>query len=305
MRHRGDWWVDEPAVRAAFGAAIAGDLEGIRRASRFLQAEGLRVAVEAARRAWPRTAGTLPWQLGESFPNAWSTAAIDHDGRPRPAYHAVRRAYLASGAAAWMPSPALGGARQLEGRAWGWCEHVAAVVAAGLRIEIRTADGRGAARGSWPASEAAKHRLRPSGVVGPVRWALHLPEASDDPATRVLVLDVALDVEPGTVPDGHLPARYLLTRATDLAPLGALPATRLETQRTATGLVIRNAGRVLAPDVHIALPTGPDGVPAVLLDDAFHLLPGEEHQVEIAWRAVPREARQVTVDAWNAPAVTA
>lgn len=306
MRHRGDWWIDEPGVRAAFGSAVAGDLERIRRGSRYLQAEGLRVAVEAARRAWPRTAGTLPWQLDESFPNAWSTAAIDHDGRPRPAYHAVRRAYRTSGAAAWVPSPALGGARQLEGRAWGWCEHVAPDAVAGMRVEIRTADGRGAARGAWPDPETREHRLRPNGVVGPVRFALQLPEANDDPATRVLVLDVALRPEPGgTTADGGLPARYLLTRAADLAPLLALPATRLETHWSATGVIVRNVGTVLALDVHLALPSGPDGVPAVALDDAFHLLPGEEHQVAIAWRAVPADARQVAVDAWNAPAVIA
>lgn len=306
MRHRGDWWIDEPGVRAAFGETVEGDLEQIRRGSRYLQAEGLRVAVEAARRAWPRTAGTLPWQLGESFPNAWSTAAVDHDGRPRPAYHAVRRVYAAAGAAAWVPSPAIGDARRLEGRAWGWCEHASPDAVAGLWVELRTAGGRGVARGSWPVAGAEPPPIGASGVVGPVRWSLVLPERLEAPETRVLILDVTLDLGPQQ-DGGDAPptARYLLARAPDLAPILGLPQARLVADPDDAGLTIRNVGPVLAMDVHVALPTGPDGVPAVALDDAFHLLPGEHRAVSIAWRAVSHEERRAVVDAWNAPAVVA
>ena len=49
----------------------------MRRASQWLQYEGLRYAVEATLR---RGAGTIPWQLNESFPNAWCTAAVDWHG---------------------------------------------------------------------------------------------------------------------------------------------------------------------------------------------------------------------------------
>jgi beta-mannosidase len=62
----------------------------MRRASQWLQYEGLRYAVEATLR---RGAGTIPWQLNESYPNAWCTAAVDHRGDPKPAYWGVARAY--------------------------------------------------------------------------------------------------------------------------------------------------------------------------------------------------------------------
>jgi beta-mannosidase len=87
--HLGAWWNNAPLVQEAFGGRIA-DVDSMRRASQWLQYEGLRYAVEAAIR---RGAGTIPWQLNESYPNAWCTAAIDWHGEPKPAYYGVARAY--------------------------------------------------------------------------------------------------------------------------------------------------------------------------------------------------------------------
>jgi len=70
MRHLGDWWDNEPLVQAAFGGGID-DVATLRRASQQLQADGLRYAIEANRRRWPRNSGSLPWQFNESYPNAW------------------------------------------------------------------------------------------------------------------------------------------------------------------------------------------------------------------------------------------
>jgi hypothetical protein len=39
-----------------------------------LQYDGLRYAVEASLR---RGAGVIPWQLNESYPNAWCTCSVD------------------------------------------------------------------------------------------------------------------------------------------------------------------------------------------------------------------------------------
>jgi beta-mannosidase len=87
--HLGAWWNNTPLVQKIFGGRIA-DLETLRRASQWLQFEGLRYAVEATLR---RGAGTIPWQLNEPYPNAWCTAAVDHHGDPKPAYYGVARAY--------------------------------------------------------------------------------------------------------------------------------------------------------------------------------------------------------------------
>jgi beta-mannosidase len=87
--HLGAWWNNAPLVQAAFGGRIE-DVETMRRCSQWLQYEGLRYAVEATLR---RGAGAIPWQLNESYPNAWCTCSVDHRGDPKPAYYGVARAY--------------------------------------------------------------------------------------------------------------------------------------------------------------------------------------------------------------------
>jgi beta-mannosidase len=89
--HLGAWWNNAPLVQACFGGRIE-DVETMRRASQWLQYDGLRYAVEASLRR-ERSRGVLPWQFNESYPNAWCTAAVDHHGDAKPAYHGVARAY--------------------------------------------------------------------------------------------------------------------------------------------------------------------------------------------------------------------
>ena len=88
--HLGAWWNNAPLVQESFGGRL-GSLEAMRRASQWLQYDGLRYAVEARLR---RRIGVIPWQLNESYPNAWCTAVVDWHGEPKPAYWGVRRAYL-------------------------------------------------------------------------------------------------------------------------------------------------------------------------------------------------------------------
>ena len=110
--HLGAWWNNAPLVQEAFGGRIE-DVESMCRASQWLQYEGLRYAVEASIR---RGAGTIPWQLNESYPNAWCTAAVDWHGEPKPAYYGVARAY-AGAPSARFATCAWGG--EAEVRAYG------------------------------------------------------------------------------------------------------------------------------------------------------------------------------------------
>jgi beta-mannosidase len=89
--HLGAWWNNAPLVQKAFDGRIA-DVETMRRASQWLQYEGLRYAVEASLRR-KECRAVLPWQFAESFPNAWCTAAVDWRAQPKPAYWGVARAY--------------------------------------------------------------------------------------------------------------------------------------------------------------------------------------------------------------------
>ncbi|HZT91308.1 MAG TPA: glycoside hydrolase family 2 TIM barrel-domain containing protein [Gaiellaceae bacterium] len=115
--HLGAWWNNAPLVQECFGGRID-DLDTLRRASQWLQYDGLRYAVEAnMRRA--RSAGVLPWQFAESFPNAWCTSAVDWHAQPKPAYWGVARAYRPGHPSAQFATCAWGGMREVRARIHG------------------------------------------------------------------------------------------------------------------------------------------------------------------------------------------
>ncbi|MFT4217548.1 MAG: glycoside hydrolase family 2 protein [Micropruina sp.] len=61
-------------------------------AAQLNQADALTTAIEHFRSHWPRTAGAVVWQLNDCWP-AVSWSLIDHGGRLKPAYQAVKRAF--------------------------------------------------------------------------------------------------------------------------------------------------------------------------------------------------------------------
>jgi beta-mannosidase len=115
--HLGAWWNNAPLVQECFGDRI-GDVATMRRASQWLQYDGLRYAVEATLR---RSCGTIPWQFNESFPNAWCTAAVDYHGVPKPAYWGVARAYRADHVSAKFATCAWGAEPEVRAHIHGDC----------------------------------------------------------------------------------------------------------------------------------------------------------------------------------------
>lgn len=71
---------------------VPGDFEDWHWATSLLQARAVRFAVEHYRSWWPRTAGSIVWQLNDCWP-VTSWAAIDGDERPKPLWFALRDAY--------------------------------------------------------------------------------------------------------------------------------------------------------------------------------------------------------------------
>jgi len=68
------------------------DFESFVYLSQVLQAEGMRIAIEAHRRARPYNMGTLYWQFNDCWPVAsWSTR--DYYGNWKASHYAVKRAY--------------------------------------------------------------------------------------------------------------------------------------------------------------------------------------------------------------------
>src|SRR3982750_1275286 len=115
-RHLGDWWVNTPLLQECFGNRLTGPDELIR-ASQLLQATGLAYAVEADRRRFPYCSMVLPWQLNESYPNAFGTSCVDHRGDPKPAYHAVARAFAPRRVTVRVPTTVWAGEDRLTAEA--------------------------------------------------------------------------------------------------------------------------------------------------------------------------------------------
>ncbi len=66
--------------------------EGLVYLTQVFQAEAIRTGIEHWRRSWPRTSGTLYWQLNDCWPViSWSS--IDYFGRWKALHYAARRFY--------------------------------------------------------------------------------------------------------------------------------------------------------------------------------------------------------------------
>ena len=87
--HLGAWWVKEKVWADVFGPFS--DIQVAQQATQFLQADGLRYAVEADRRRMFRNSGTMPWQFNEPYPMAACTSAVDYYAEPKPVYYTVAR----------------------------------------------------------------------------------------------------------------------------------------------------------------------------------------------------------------------
>ncbi|WP_274650805.1 glycoside hydrolase family 2 protein [Paenibacillus humicola] len=217
--HRGAWWNNEPLVTASFGGEIRG-LAQLIRASQFLQAEGLRYAVEShLRRRW-RNSGTLPWQFNEPFPNAYCTSALDYFAMPKPAYYAVARAYRPVTATASFAAQAWAGREVFAAELW--AASSLGRILEGVRAQwtIAGASGRVYASGSTPAANVpADSSVRLAHIERPLS---HIGE-------ELFFLDLELF---GTDGERMADNRYLFTAAGNLAPMLHMPEAAVEVSMT-------------------------------------------------------------------------
>jgi beta-mannosidase len=288
-RHLGDWWNNAPLVEASFGGRIR-DVDTLRRASQHLQSDGLRYAVEANRRRWPRNGGSIPWQLNESFPNAWCTSVVAHDGEPKPAFHAVRRAWAGTLVCALLPAFVLDGASTLAFEPWAWAEDEPAGPAT---IRARALDVDGA-------------------ILDEVERALELdgrrpvPAGTLDLAVRagrggVVLLD--LELRAGG-PQPLATNRYWVGRSGDLAGLLDLPpaSVSVETVRESDAwcLTLVNRSGAVAAGILLSDDRAADAAGWGTPDDGgFDLLPAERRAIRVAWAADDAPERRLRIDGWN------
>lgn len=224
---------------------VSDDLETFVYLSQQLQAEGMRMALEAQRRAMPRTMGTLYWQLGDAWPGA-SWSSVDFFGRRKALHHAVRRAF-----APVLVSPVVEG-DSVE--AWVVNDRPEAVEGT---LVLRLLDFRGDER------FRAEGRVR----VGPgesrraVALARSLVLAGADPAAAVLEAELTLD-------DATRASNLLWFRHPRELRL-ATPDLDVDVSRAGDEYRIRLRSDVVARSVHLSA-GGADGA---FSDNDFDLLP--------------------------------
>lgn len=90
-RHHGEWWDTLKRDTTIFGEFDS--LEQFIKASQFIQAEGLRYALEANRRRKFKNSGSIVWQFNEPFPNVSCTSVVDYYKVPKMAYYWMKKAY--------------------------------------------------------------------------------------------------------------------------------------------------------------------------------------------------------------------
>ncbi|CAL8972617.1 Beta-galactosidase [Cellulomonas sp. T2.31MG-18] len=293
-RHLGDWWDNAPLVARSFGDRLT-DLDQLRRASQLLQATGLAYAVEADRRRWPRCSLVLPWQLAESYPNAWCTSSVDHRGDPKPAFHAVTRAFAAERVTVQAPTSVLGGDPALDAELWLW-SGVGRPAGSVVTARLRTLAGDVLGERRWTVGHAV-------GDPVPV-GALQVP-ADGLPPDAMLLWEALWEGPDGDLVDHEL---VLTSTASTWAPLLDLAPSAVEVT------AVPHDDQVL---VHVVHRSGPAVVGLTLADDRpFEapgwavpsgdprpLLPGTARTYRVDWVDAPPEGRALRLESWNAPPV--
>lgn len=228
--HRGSWWIQRKMMETVFGPIE--DLETYVLMSQFLQAEGLRYAIEANRRRKWHCAGTSPWQFNESWPNLSCTNVLDYSGQPRPAYWWCRGAYEPLHVSAryeklgWQPG------EQFRAEVWvnnsldpidecavGWqiVDLLGRVLAKGGEV-VEVAEG------------SARH-------VAELVWAVQdLPEG-------LFILRLWAGADAGTSLNHYV---FSVCPEPMFAPLLTAPRTRVQVKRRASGLTVTNVGEACA-----------------------------------------------------------
>ncbi|HOS92429.1 MAG TPA: glycoside hydrolase family 2 TIM barrel-domain containing protein [Armatimonadota bacterium] len=263
--HHGAWWINADRLGAMFGTLH--DLPTHVRASQFIQAEGLRYAIEANRRRKWRCSGTSPWQYNESWPNASCTNSLDWLGQPRPAYFWVRKAYEPLHASARYDTIARHEQRRVACTLF-VSNSLADAAPVELVARLHGMDG------ALLSERVLRVTAEPCACTqgGEFEW-------EPDPSfADVALLRLTLRTRDGleTTPNEYL---FTWAPAPELSPLLSLPATRVELTPTGQGITLHNGGGAVALLVWVE--PEDDAEWPVFGDNYVCLLPGETRDIAV------------------------
>lgn len=290
--HSAAWWVKTPMWESIFGAFP--DVATAVRATQFMQADGLRYAIEADRRRKWHNSGTLPWQFNEPYPMAACTSAVDYFARPKPAYYAVAQAYEPVHIAARFARQAWAGESTFEAEIWASNSELHAVKGV-LSWNITGASGT-----AYTAKEAAVSAAA-NAATHLATIAFDLEQLKED----IFFLDLTLKKSDGALLSAN---RYIFSRTENLAPLFAVPATTVastcEKLETHWNITLTNMGAATALFIWLEDARAPESSGSARFDaNHFSLFPGERRSVTLTWHSVPETIRTLDISSWNTPLI--
>ncbi len=288
--HRGAWWIPWDELALMFGpwSEDRDELGPFVQASRYLQFEALRYAVEVTRRRELAISGFIVWMDNEPFPDNVNTSVTEFDGTPKPAYYALQRTFGPRLVSVRYDRLAYRSGERFVGRIFVHHEGPGTLNGS-VRVRLIEVDGT--------VLTEAEYAVRGKGLlqeVGAVTWevkpSLHnvflLRVEWHDATGRQLTMNDYL---------------FTIDWSHALEPLRRLPPTQVDWAfgERAGELVLTNVGQVLAVGVFLY---GQDTTQFLGFEaNALMLLPGEEAVIQCSDPTIRAEA--VRIEWFNPAAV--
>lgn len=261
--HRGSWWNNEELVQETFGGGLD-EIEQIRRASQYMQYEGLKYAVERNRMRAFANSGTFPWQFNEPYPNLYCTSALDYYGNPKPAYYGVKKVY---------------GTYLINAKFKSACLYEEEF----LKADIQTAINLSVERKGQFTAVAEVFRMDGT-LIEEKTWRIDALTAHANTVGQIcvrlkkekeelLLLRLSLYREDERVADNE----YLFTKAKDFADVLQMDEPTFQADYQEGIVQIKNSGSI--PMLFLFI-SKEEGTPIYLKDNYFTLLPGEKRRIE-------------------------
>ncbi len=287
--HLGAWWVKERVWLECFGEWK--DVDTIQRGTQFIQADGLRYAVEADRRRKYANGGSMPWQFNEPYPMAACTSAVDYYTEPKPVYYAVARAYQPLSLTARFDRLAWSGDNLFQAEIW--CANSGAARQGKLAAQIVDLDGSVLCDVDLPVTCSENQ----------AEMLTRMDASLEEVKSCGFFLDLTLW---GSQGDLLATNRYLFSRSENLAPLlNELPQAQVKARVEKAGrswqVFLENTSNQSALWVWFESEKSDlrDPGSAYFSDNYFCLLPGEQRQLQVTWEGVAEPQRLINVMGWN------
>ncbi|GBF74427.1 hypothetical protein PA598K_02770 [Paenibacillus sp. 598K] len=268
LHHGYEFWNMDEQLALLFGPVE--DMEARVQFSQWLQAEGLRYAVESNRRRAPRCSGSVLWQMNEPFPNIACTSCVDYYGDTKLAYHWVALAQQPVHASLQYEQIVYEPGETFEGECFAHMDLPVESCAVGWTL--RDAEGRIHEEGRF----ACQTGTHPSQHVGRIVWAI--PEGISCFFIRLTLTD-EISKRVYSINEYAFAIRVGSARP-ELEAFRRLPQTELQWAREGQALSITNTGQTVALWVS-AEASMLEGPPLRPLLDGQLIFPNETRQVRL------------------------